>query len=232
MRSMIYTSEGHFLYPYLNKKFRVVIVPPKRNFSIKHFYTIYDYHLAIGFLVFYSFWYVAEKYLIRDPVFPGFASLGVSMLSEVAGQPLRPRHKFMSMNFTRALYFFFLFVYYVTYMGVILRLMTNSAEPPTIFRLASVKNLHIDIVVTTAYTSKYPNLQQMITDRMQSPVVMTNEKMLLRMSNEMSMFATVFDEGSLPRMLSSYLPKRKYKIVKESFGRFEYAIHQSATKVI
>lgn len=225
MRTVGYTSDGHFLYPYLNKKFRVVIIPPKRNFNMKNVYTIYDYYIVIGFLVFYLFWYVVQKYVIRDPTFPGFVSLGVTMLSEVAGQPLKPRHKFMSMNFTRALFGFYLFVYYVTYMGVILRLMTNSVEPPTITRLASIKKLHIDVVVTTAYTAKYPLLEQMITDRMQSPMVMTNEEMLLRMSNEMGVFATVFDEGSLPKMLSSYLPKRKYKIVKESFGRFEYIIH-------
>lgn len=204
------------LYPYNVDTFRVVIIPPQTDFNLRTMFWTWDGYFMIGFTMYGLFMFIARVIILKEIRITQWYRVGRHFLGQTRAE--HQRHRFNSVNFVKILYSFYLYIYYIVYMSIILKMLTNTLTYPSITYLNTANETKADIVLTNPFVQAYPYLNNLITDRLRKPLLLTTEQLQAKIREDRNVFFIVYNDHLVRVFLANYLPERKYGVVSESFG--------------
>lgn len=212
------SSNHSKLYPIQSDTFRVILISPKRQFSLRAFLCANDAYFLFGFFVYLLFSYIGRSLLFGDRNHTNLCELGLTIFYETTGQAVQQPHRHLSISVAKAFYSFFMFVYFVSKTGRIIALMTNSIAEAKVTSLSDIRDSNMDLVLTTAFEKANPEAKDLVRDRLREPIVMSTEQMLERVQNDHAIFGVIYSDHAVRGFLANHLQGRKYCVVSEAFG--------------
>lgn len=200
--------------------FRVAIILPKRQFTVDKIFTIIDNFYLFGFGAYVIFSYIGRKLIFEDPTAPSFLGLLSEIFFEMLGQSARQPPRRISICISKGVYYFFVYIYCVVYTGRIFALMSNCMAEKPVSSLRTINDSHLDIVLTAPILQRFPEVYDLVVQRMREPVTLTPREFEARIATDQDVFATIFTQSSLRRRDSIALQSRGYRLVRERFGKF------------
>lgn len=213
------------LYPIGVDNFRVIIIRPVKQLNFKRFFVVLEFrYVLVGFVIYFSFIYLARKYILEDRSTPRCWGLAFSLLMETAaGQGNRQHHYFLSTNIAMIFYYFFMYVYCGYTTGRVIALMTDSAIEGRLTSLSSVRESNMELIITQAINYTYPQLHGLAEEFLRPLTVETGPNLIKSFHSNKDHFGVIFNGQAVQHLHAPQLTRRYY-LVKESMSEYSQMV--------